>query len=88
MSGLATPGDHLLQPSFRLIVIFIKVIPCPALPKAVCSPAHRRTNQRPGLCYPAKDQHELAAECRQLKSMLVPDKRPLLEISSCAHARW
>jgi hypothetical protein len=36
MSGLATPGDHLLQPSFRLLVIFIKVIPRLALPKAVC----------------------------------------------------
>src|SRR5262249_15160302 len=48
---------------------------------------YRRTNRRPGLCYPAKDQQELAAECR-LKSMLVPDKCPLPEISSCAHARW
>src|SRR5215831_4639185 len=44
-----------------------------------------RTNRRPGLCYPAKDQRELAAECRRLKSMLVPAKRPLPEISSCAH---
>ena len=44
-----------------------------------------RTNRRPGLCYPAKDQRELAAECRRLKSMLVPDKRSLPEISSCAH---
>jgi len=25
-----------------------------------------RTNRRPGLCYPAKDQRELAAECRRL----------------------
>jgi hypothetical protein len=44
-----------------------------------------RTNRRPGLCYPAKDQRELAAECRRLKSMLVPDKRSLPEIRSCAH---
>jgi len=44
-----------------------------------------RTNRRPGLCYPAKDQRELAAECRRLKSMLVPDKRSLPEISSRAH---
>src|SRR5262245_1822164 len=47
--------------------------------------ASGRTNRRPGLCYPAKDQRELAAECRRLKSMLVPAKRPLPEISSCAH---
>ena len=92
MSGLATPGDHLLQPSFRLIVIFIKVIPRRALPIVESRLLYRRllyrrTNQRPGLCYPAKDQQKLAAECRRLKSMLVPDKRPLLEISSCAHAR-
>jgi hypothetical protein len=49
---------------------------------------YRRTNRRPGLCYPAKDQRELAAECRRLKSMLVPDKRPSPGISSCAHAAW
>jgi hypothetical protein len=49
---------------------------------------HERTNRRPGLCYPAKDQRELAAECRRLKSMLASDKRPLPEISSCAHAAW
>ena len=88
MSGLATPGDHLLQPSFRLIVIFIKVIPRRALPIVKSRLLYRRTNQRPGLCYPAKDQRELAAECRRLKSMLVPDKRPLPKISSCAHAAW
>jgi len=44
-----------------------------------------RTNRRTGLCYPAKDQRELAAECRRLKSMLVADKRSLPEISSCPH---
>jgi hypothetical protein len=42
----------------------------------------RTINRRPGLCYPAKDQPELAAECRRLKSMLVADKRSLPEISS------
>jgi hypothetical protein len=31
----------------------------------------------PAFGYPAKDQRELAAECRRLKSMLVSDKRPL-----------
>jgi hypothetical protein len=53
--------------------------------KASCS-----TDEKPApdLCYPAKDQQELAAECRRLKSMLVPEKRPLLEISSCAYAAW
>jgi hypothetical protein len=71
MSGLATPGDHLLQPSFRLIVILIKVIPRRALPTVESRLLYRRTNRRPGLCYPAKDQQELAAECRRLKSMLV-----------------
>jgi hypothetical protein len=30
--------------------------------------------------YPAKDQRELAAECRRLMSMLVPDKHPLSEL--------
>jgi len=45
-----------------------------------------RTNKpAPGLCYPAKDQRELAAECRRLQSMLLSDERPLPEISSCAH---
>jgi hypothetical protein len=44
-----------------------------------------RTNRRPAFGYPAKDQRELAAECRRLKSMLVADKRSLPEISSCAH---
>jgi len=39
----------------------------------------------PAFGYPAKDQQELAAECRRLKSMLVPDERPLPEISSSAH---
>ena len=39
----------------------------------------------PAFGYPAKDQRELAAECRRLKSMLVPDERPLPEISSSAH---
>ena len=43
----------------------------------------KQTGARP--CYPAKDQRELAAECRRLKSMLVPDKRSLPEISSFAH---
>ena len=42
----------------------------------------------PAFGYPAKDQRELAADCRRLKSMLVPDKRPLPEISSCANAAW
>jgi hypothetical protein len=46
-------------------------------------PAESRYRRQPGLCYPAKDQQELAAECRRSRSMLVPDKRPLLEISSC-----
>src|SRR5258707_12188120 len=41
----------------------------------------------PAFGYPAKDQRELAAECRRLKSMLVSDKRPLPEISSCAALR-
>ena len=40
----------------------------------------------PAFGYPAKDQRELAAECRRLKSMLVPDERPLPEISSSEHA--
>jgi hypothetical protein len=57
--------------------------PCPAESRLL----YRRTNRPPGLCYPAKDQQALAAECRRLKSMLVPNKRPLLQISSCAHAR-
>jgi len=39
----------------------------------------------PTFGYPAKDQRELAVEGRRLRSMLVPDKRPLPEISSCAH---
>ena len=39
----------------------------------------------PAFGYPAKDQRELAAECRRLMSMLVADKHPLPEISSCAH---
>jgi len=39
----------------------------------------------PAFGYPAKDQRELAAECRRLKSMLVPDKRSLPEIRSRAH---
>jgi hypothetical protein len=30
--------------------------------------------------YPAKDQRELAAECRRLMSMLVPDKHRLPEL--------
>src|SRR5262245_66593967 len=55
---------------------------------AVILSHHGRTNRRPGLCYPAKDQRELAAERRRLKVQLVPDKRPLPEISSCAHAAW
>src|SRR5262249_27232937 len=60
--------------------------PCPADRR---KPSALQTNKpAPGLCYPAKDQQELAAECRRLKSMLVLDKRLLLEISSCAHARW
>jgi hypothetical protein len=29
---------------------------------AVIEVHHGRTNRRPGLCYPAKDQRELAAE--------------------------
>jgi len=32
MSRLVTLGEHLLQPSFPLIVIFIKVLPSRALP--------------------------------------------------------
>ena len=67
-------------------MIFIKVIPRRALPIVESHLLYRRTNRRP--CYPAKDQQELAAECRRLKSMLVLDKRLLLEISSCTHARW
>jgi hypothetical protein len=39
----------------------------------------------PAFGYPAKDQRELAAECRRLKSMLVPNERPLPQISSSAH---
>jgi hypothetical protein len=34
----------------------------------------------PAFGYPAKDQRELAAECRRLMSMLVPDKHPLPEL--------
>src|SRR5262249_29086745 len=49
---------------------------------------HGRTNRRPGLCYPAKHQRQLATECRRLKSMLVSDKPPLPETSSCAHGAW
>jgi len=88
MSGLATPGDHLCSSQAFGQLWFHQGYPTPC-PADRRKPSALQTNKpAPGLCYPAKDQQELAAECRRLKSMLVPDKRPLLEISSCAHARW
>ena len=44
----------------------------------------------PAFGYPAKDQRELAAECRRLKSMLVADKHPyrkLVPAHMCCAAR-
>jgi hypothetical protein len=86
MSGLATPGDHLLQPSFRLIVIFIMVIPRRALPIVVCSTDEQTS--APAFAIPLRTSKSWRPSVAGLKSMLVPNKRPLLEISSCAHARW